>query len=151
MVESLCYQGRHSVGNDVIDEDHHILFGLLHDFRGALGRTEMAMCKGYVGELVRALGDHFRREELILHRSSAPDAEDHAARHRELLRAAYEVFAEVAEKVTLDTLSRAYHRLANILMSDVLDADFLIASQCASPVATVMDGTEWISCLAWRL
>jgi len=152
MVESVCYQGRHSVGNDALDEDHHVIFGLLHDFRGALGRNELAMCKAYVGEIVRALGDHFRREEAIIERCVAADVEDHGLRHRELLRAADDVMGEVAEMVTPDSVSRAYHRLANIVMSDVLDADFLIASQCAAPVAPPPDLAKWwVTCPDCRL
>ena len=152
MVESLCYQGRHSVGNEAIDEDHHLIFGLLHEFRGALDGNELAMGKAYVADIARALGDHFRREEAILDRCLAAGAEDHAARHRELRRAAEDVLAEVAEMVTPDSLSRAYHRLANIVMSEVLDADFLIASQCATPVAPPPDlATWWVACPDWRL
>jgi hemerythrin-like metal-binding protein len=130
MVEALRYDSRYSVGNLRIDEDHRHIFSLFRDFHGALERNEAAICKGYVKEIVDALAQHFSREESIMAQLAIPNAQDHAARHRDLMCDAREAVEEVSDQVTPLMLARCYHRLVDAFIHEVVDNDFEIAIQC---------------------
>lgn len=74
-----------SVGNLLLDSDHHILINLLNQLHDAL---DTGQSREVVGSVVNVLAEyvehHFRREEAILMRVGYPEREAHGLQHRKL-------------------------------------------------------------------
>lgn len=75
----------YSVGNDLLDSDHRILFDLVDQLQDAV---ETGQSRDVVGSVVNVLAEyvehHFRHEESLMARSRYPDLAAHACLHRRL-------------------------------------------------------------------
>lgn len=74
-----------SVGNPLLDSDHHILVDLLAQLYDA---TDTGQSRDVVGTVLAALSEyaehHFRREEAMMAAAGYPDLEEHRGEHRRL-------------------------------------------------------------------
>lgn len=84
-------------GNKAIDEDHTRLVELSNELLDlGLSKTSIDDTLRAVDELIAHVARHFGNEEAMLARAGYPDAEAHAAQHRELILAANELRSAVA-------------------------------------------------------
>lgn len=74
-----------SVGNDLLDSDHKILFNLVNQLQDAI---ETGQSRDVVGSVVNVLAEyvehHFRHEEALMARARFPDIAAHQSQHRRL-------------------------------------------------------------------
>ncbi|HSV29047.1 MAG TPA: bacteriohemerythrin [Candidatus Omnitrophota bacterium] len=81
----MTWNESYSVGNAVLDSDHHILMNLLNQLHDAL---DTGQSRDVVGSVVNVLTEyvehHFQREEAILAEVGYPTRDDHGAQHRKL-------------------------------------------------------------------
>lgn len=75
----------YSVGNALLDSDHHILLNLLNQLDDAI---DTGQSRDVVGSVINVLTEyvehHFQREEAMLTEAGYPDCEHHFVEHRTL-------------------------------------------------------------------
>jgi hemerythrin-like metal-binding protein len=88
---TLVWQDRLSVGNEVMDGDHHRLFNLFNQLSAAqTSNADAATLEKCLAELVAYTGYHFEREEELMRKAGYPDLESHIREHQAFVRKATE-------------------------------------------------------------
>ena len=87
-----------SVGVDEIDDDHRRLIGIFNELNQALAKGESAdYVAATLDELIKCTVWHFSHEERLMLKYGYPAAEAHRAEHRQLIDAAQEWHAKLAQ------------------------------------------------------
>lgn len=81
----LMWRESFSVGNALLDSDHHILVNLLNQLHDVVDTGQSREVVGSViGVLAEYVEHHFRREEALLAKAGYPDYVGHEQSHRVL-------------------------------------------------------------------
>lgn len=82
----LAWHPVYASGNDTIDREHQILFGLANDLLNSIiSAKPTEETRAIIGILLREIVLHFDNEEAILLAAGYPGLADHAAAHHELV------------------------------------------------------------------
>lgn len=87
-----------SVGVEEIDEDHRKLVGIFNELAHAVANGESAeYLAATFDELIKCTAWHFSHEERLMLKHRYPDIDPHRAAHRELIVAAQQLQAKLAQ------------------------------------------------------
>ena len=111
-----------SVGNDIIDDDHKNLIGLINEYEAALSMKNPVILKHAITGLVDYANSHFEREEKLMAAVHYPHLNAHREHHRTLLYR-IEDFHEGILKAHKIDLGEASRFLYDWLVRHVLDED----------------------------
>lgn len=79
----VAWDESYSVGNALLDSDHHILINLLNQLYDAIDTGQSRdVVASVVNVLTEYVEHHFQREEAILNQVGFPECESHFAEHR---------------------------------------------------------------------
>jgi len=94
----LTWSDELSVGVSALDQDHRALVDLINEFSQAIDEKRGPQAVGPVlARLRQHVGEHFAREEALLHSSGYPEADDHAQQHNHTLSRLRELESLAAE------------------------------------------------------
>lgn len=81
------WQPYYSVGEDVLDEQHKALLGVIEDLLGAVHASgQLIAAEDSLRRLEEYTNEHFRYEERVMQDCHFPDYESHREMHEEMRR-----------------------------------------------------------------
>jgi len=101
LVDNIVWKVKHSVGNDVIDDQHRVLFEILSNCVEAGDKTEVKYLI-LVRDLLGYCQEHFLTEEKLLAEKGYPDLEAHALEHSKILAAVEKIVFKLYNGIPLN-------------------------------------------------
>ena len=119
-----------SVGNELIDNDHETLVGIVNKLDAAVGNSHGPdVISEILSELSDYVGYHFEHEEQFMRRHHYPESDEHIQQHADLIKGLDTLVYEFELKpssVSADTLEFLKHWLVDhVIGSDMKLGHFL--------------------------
>lgn len=132
MVELYSWTDALSVGWQELDEQHKVLFDILHELHDAINANAGATaCNIILEQLVEHTRTHFLMEESLMRLLSYPDFDAHRVQHGNLLKQVAKVQARL-EKYGFAVSFELLHFLKAWLVNHVLHKDQRFAAYALS-------------------
>ena len=120
-----------SVGNDIIDHDHHFMVNLVNTIELILQKPEESgLLTDAFEQLYEYAVNHFRREESIQRKINYPGSIHHKNTHNALLQELAKLRKEICDAKSSTEIKEREEEIINFLrnwlISHVLDEDMLL-------------------------
>lgn len=105
-----------SVGNDIIDHDHHFMINFINTIELVLQKPEeKEMLLAVIEQLREYASNHFRREEAIQRRIQYPQSIHHKKEHSLLLKEIENLIIEIKATKSAEEIAKRSTDIIDIL------------------------------------
>ncbi len=137
MVEAHVWNEKLDLGNDAMDQEHHLQIGLVSALAEAVEQRRPSMARRLVEHLARYSTVHFGSEELLMDARviAVPERAKHAAEHASLMQRIDELDHALAEGDDDVALATALD-LRAAFAAHIVDSDRSLAAQARTGART---------------
>jgi hemerythrin len=116
------WKAEYSVGNDLLDRQHHKIIDLLNYLHSAIRQKESISASSILLELIHYTRTHFADEESLMEKNSFPDCHSHKIAHERLIQKTRKI-NELKNSVSGDISLDLFQFLKQWWLSHILEVD----------------------------
>lgn len=112
-----------ATGDEAIDDDHRELVAMMQGIEAAALARDTGRCRRLFQEFIKAMADHFAREEARLEEMHFAKVAEHARQHRELLARTEALGTVCIDFIAEDEVRNCLEELTDFMLGDLIGAD----------------------------